>query len=783
MSDIVPPDPNPARPEPACGEPVEPVERVRRMWVTWSRALAVAFLVAITLLGPLRKAVFPEPFSRVLDPRSHASPFEWEGADASRAAGAIFSLDASIIANAWGTRFDDADAFIGEVNLTCAVPPRVALVMRVTGNAFAPNLLRVRAVAADGSVLREWVHPGRDYGIEMGHWELSGAAELETTRVEVLMVDKQPGHGGWLGIGRILSPTGVHPALDPMLRPVLNVGFFLTHVFAVAGFLFLPGLALRMWGRFGAISIAALPLPGVALLAAGGAMIWIGGTAVDDFGIYYTIVHAGLAGAIIARRGPAFDPNDMQTARLFFALLAVVTAWSMVPLTAEREFFAGTNARGRMVASPPDSVIPFFTAAYFLRGRDGGADATRYFGVEWSVTSRGPLTAWMITTGLKAFGFAPMDPPQIATHAWPADREGFFVARIIGNFTNGLVVFGALAALAAFARGRREAIWFGLGWIAISPVVLINVAFLWPKMLASYFGLLAVAEAASRRRAWRVGAWLALAYLSHPVGILIAAPVFVWLGVIGSQGGAGLRGRANAFARGALPAGLWMIAVAAPWVVFKMIEGTPDVFLRYPLGDGRGYETAASFGTWLSCRWDNFWYSLVPGTLWHSNLLVQWAGGSLSWPGHWAMNCAKTVPFGVGLGLFPAVVWYLFRNVDPLVRLFRRWVIAAGILFMILIWGYNRDGLGRACLEPMVVFIMVATSSSIPRVGLIHRALACVVALEMAALLALAYLANPDFAIDQAWPSTWVLLGVTGAAWAVLAWLALSRPRSDEVDE
>jgi len=746
----------------------------------WVRVLAVGFLVSVALLGPFRARVFKEPFSRVVALGSEGATFDWEGPDAPKSAGGVFSLDPSRPAGFWGTQIEGRDDFTGDVVLSGEWPRGFALNLPVTGNVAKPNSLRVRALGEDGLIVREWTHPEIDIGIEVRVWKLDGASAVIAKRIEVLLSDHLSGQGGWLGVGRLVRLENGDRMAATNFKPAANFGFFLAHVFAIAGFLFLPGLALRTLKQIAGLSVALIPVPGLGLLVVAGVALWFAGPSVmGGFAITFTLLHTAFAIAVLLRRAGDFRADEARAIHLYLALVVALIAWSAVPLPVEREYFEGTNARGRMVASPPDVYIPFFTAAYFLHDREAGAEDSRYFGHEWSATSRGPLAAWMIAASVEALGFKPGNPPVIAAHAWPADREGFFVGRILGILTNGLVILGGMAALSALGRSRREAICFGLGWLALSPVVLINVSFLWPKMLATYFGLMAIAEAAGRRRAWSVGGWLALAYLAHPVGILIAASVLAWKGAIGAQAFDRFKERIIAFVRGSVPSGLWMIAFAAPWLAHKMMQPQPELFLRYPFGDGRGLESALSFGSWLACRWDNLWYSVVPGALWWSGLSVIWAGGSLSTAGHWAMNCAKTLPFGLGIALFPLAVWTLFRRGDRMLVSFRIWMLGGGLLLMLVVWGFSHDGLGRNCLEPLVVCVILATAVAVPRIGRLHKILLAVVALEGTGLLASAYLANPDFSARLAEPAAWITLGITGIAWAWLAILALASPGED----
>lgn len=758
-----------------------PVNWIRRVRATWSGAFAVAFLLALVVLGPLRSVVFPRPYSQ-MPAAGKPGPSAWQGADAGRAAGGVFSMDPLVAAALWGTRInaEGGDGFTGEIVLVCDAPGATRLVLPLTGRTSEPNALRVRALDGEGGVLREFAHPGRDFSIEVRHWEFE--VPEGTARIEVTLVDTMPGSGGWLGLGKLSTATGA--ARDPVLQPVLNFGFFLAHAVAFAGFIFLPGLALNSAMRRAPVSVALLPVAGFALAAGAGLAIWLAGPPTGGaIATVYKLLHVAFALVVIVfeRRAPAYDADGRHALRLYSVAVAVVTVWSIVPLTVEKEFFAGTNVRGRMVASPPDNAIPYFTAAYFLDHSDGGADETRYFGHEWTVTSRGPLPAWVVVTGLSAFKVKPHEPPLIAPNAWPADREGYFVSRIAGIFTNAFVILGAFSLLKTFVPARRDLLWFGMGWVALSPVVMINLAFLWPKMLATYFGLLAAVEIAGKRRGPETGLWLALAYLSHPVGVLIAAPALLWSGVLAARGALLFRVRSDFFVGRIAWNGLWMVVFASPWLLFKILEGKPDVFFRYPLGHGHGFQAAPSLESWLSCRWDNIWYSLVPGTLWQSDLLVRWANG-LSTPGHWAMNCAKTLPFGVGIAMFLLVVRWLWVRRNGTLNTFRICVLGAGFLLMVVVWGFSRDGLGRNCLEPLVVFTIIATAAVMPRVDLTARILSVLLALEAGALLLLAYLGNPGFRTANAPSSAWVLIGVTGVAWAALTWLALSRPRTETTE-
>ena len=283
--------------------------RAGRMPLNWSKTFAVAFLLALAALGPLRGIVFPAPFSRMPGAKAGGTNSAWEGRDAGRAAGGVVSLDRRVTAALWGTRIESegADAFTGEVKLECAAPDSTKLVIPVSGRTSAPNMLRARVLDANGSVLREWMHPGHDFAIEVGRWEIEAPAG--TARVELILIDTMSGAGGWLGVGK-LSPA-TEASRDPVLRPEHNFGFFLAHAVALAGFLFMPGLAMRAWIRRLAMPVALLPLPGFALAAATGLAVWLTDPAASAIvAIVFQVAHVAFAILVLSLRAPANNADE-----------------------------------------------------------------------------------------------------------------------------------------------------------------------------------------------------------------------------------------------------------------------------------------------------------------------------------------------------------------------------------------------------------------------------------------------------------------------------------------
>src|SRR5262249_22005274 len=150
-----------------------------------------------------------------------------------------------------------------------------------------------------------------------------------------------------------------------------------------------------------------------------------------------------------------------------------------------------------------------------------------------------------------------------------------------------------------------------LVWLAAAPVVVINLDYVWPKLLATSFLLLAIRAALDRRSAFVIGGWSALAYLSHPVGGLFLPVLGLFVARL-AWPVARRPARRWTTLRRVVACALAGGAILAPWLAFKGWVAFRDPFVDYPLGDGHGYATAANVVSWLHSRWDNLWLTLVP---------------------------------------------------------------------------------------------------------------------------------------------------------------------------
>ena len=499
----------------------------------------------------------------------------------------------------------------------------------------------------------------------------------------------------------------------------------------VVWLLLIPGL---VWLQRRRLPLPWLPVPGMVLLAVAGLLFWVASAGViQGLQIAFFLIYASLtAWFLISLRGREarqefwrdIGKEGGKTALLITALVFVqAIAIGVNPHPVAQEFDEDSAIPGRMVASPPDHAIPYQTAAYMFHGYDGIERSKDYFG-DWNVTSRGPLVPLGINTLFRLMDGNP--DAERTREKWPATNSGEDLARIYGWALNACVLlgaFGLLVALGVPLATRR----MGLIWLALSPLLTINVVFLWPKLLAAYFVVLAI-TALVRRRPVLAGSMMALAWLSHPVGALLVPAVGMFALLLRfERSWSSLTHASRSFGR-------WVVALAVcmmPWFLFKAHLGYSDVFFDYLVADGRGPVPAVSVSSWLMARVSNFWLTLAPGAFFFSPHMHEWIFGPISEPLRWAVQYAKTLPGHLGFSCFILAYASLLRRTDSApMRSLRSGVLFAGFFTMIVFWGYSTDGLGRNALEPLSIILVIYAVASITRVSSILPVLFVPLALE-----------------------------------------------------
>lgn len=654
----------------------------------------------------------------------------------------------------WGTFTESGDRFTGILKSSPFEINKNYIYIPITGYpAKESNTLSIHIIRGGAEIQKifcQTENPAE--GIKF--WRIS-ADDFVGAQAFIELTDQLTGNSGWQGIGApLLSDKEIEPeVIENQLKEVTfvsNYGYFFLSAFAAFVIFFLPGIAVRKYRSKPFLSdIAFLPLPGFLALSFYGMLLWLFKlTPIFFLGKVYLAVMIGLAlYLLIGKKEEKHTINFAGGLALFFyvAICLFGLQYLSVPVEIAQEMGAGSNVRSGMVASPPDHEIPYRTAVYFFHKKKGKDNRKEYFGDDWSVTSRGPLTAFTINAAFNIFNIKPNDPPRTGKFSFPADSEGMFLARIIGIFSNAFILLGGAYLIIVLGAKTKSQLVFCLVWLALSPVVVINTTFLWAKLLAAYFVILALCSILRNQKVSVIGLWMALAYFSHPVGALfIPCAILLWAHLqIRNTNTLSLE-KTYEYLKNALVLFSATVFWMTPWLLYKFYLGFPDYFTKYPLGDGRGFLPADGLSSWINCRWENLFYTLVPTAFFFSDNMKSWVKGDLSEPLRWTIQYAKTLPGNLSLILFFAVIWALSK---PISRhsLFKVYILAGNLILMLLFWGYSSDGLGRNCLEPLSVLLIIYTASQFERINIFLKIGLLGLLAETIYLVFSGFLANQSF--------------------------------------
>jgi hypothetical protein len=681
-------------------------------------AVALGFALALGCVLGVRLGLTPDPTRRL------APPVETSSFGLSAAANPLrpeAKFDQAVFLSGsssypWFGTYVNGDSFTGRATSTRFVVENDVLDIPILGYPHAPgNSLDLEVLDRTGKIVFSRRYAGPNPREIPGHW-LVATPGLRGASARLVLRDGETAPGGWLAVARPIPGEGRAPAWLWGVRR--DYGWFGVSAVALAALLFLPGLAWHAWRRGAApASAPGIAVPGLVMLALFGGGIWLLGPGTMRYPALAWLAMNAAAALGLARKwwreGGAGLPGEGVSWRVYGWVVVGALAFAVLPLPVAQEFEAHTTAQARMIASPPDHGIPFQTASYFYHQLNGREASEVYFGPDWSVTSRGPLAALAVAGGFAFLGGPRSATPGLSLEAWPASADGFYVARLLGILTNALVILAAAALAARLAPGAER---LAVCWFGVAPAIAIDTDFLWPKLLATFFLLIAIRLVVEGRAARWIGVALAFAYFSHPLGGLLAPPVVLYLlqRVWASRtGSARARGRAALGAGGAATG--WLLLCLIPWLIYKRWVGHPDVFYQYPWGDGRGFARAIGWASWLKCRWANLWLTVTPGGFYLSANMQGWLEGPLAPPLRWAIGYAKTLPGGLGLGCFLVACASLTRRVPPVLREMRASLIGGALALMLVFWGFSSDGLGRNCLTPLAAILMIYAVAVFPR--------------------------------------------------------------------
>lgn len=603
---------------------------------------------------------------------------------------------------------------------------------------------------------------------------------------------------GGKGLGLVPALGLVHVAIG-FLAPAAGTGAgFLAPVrLALAAacsvaLVFGPGLALwaaaRSRGR--AFPFVLVGIPGPSLLVVTGAICWWAAPERDPAVVAAIVLVPVLTTLVVCAAAPSLRVSPGDHARRALVVVMVVLAvgaakgtWSPGP---PGELYGGTVSRTLEVGQRSDSRILFHVVQLVAHGTPPYSDLGRTYFRPWSFSDRGPLGG-LAASPLVLLSGASV-PVAMPDQPWaPFDREGFAAYRLAMS-TLAVTCLTALFALVSRLRGLRAGL-LAVLLAGLTPFVVHEVYFTWPKLFAAALVLVAADLVLDRRPGW-AGFVVGVAYLVHPMALLSAPSLaVVWALVAWRPSTAG---RPATLRIGAGIAAMFVAATFSlgAWRVVNAEEYSQDGFLNYALSaDGQRPATPAA---WLSARTKSVFNTLVPLHV----FLVEGdhpAVNSISGPSpgvvRFFLQYWTGIPFGMGIVALPVLVSALAAAV-------RRWpaLFAASAVLPLLVfaayWGVDRTGLLREGMHVWVLTLVAFAAAALalrrdrPRpVSRFVAAAWSMRALEVVAMMVVPAAAAGDGLYRSAYLRTDVLalvVMVAGPAW--LAWQTYALLRTPVVE-
>ena len=513
-----------------------------------------------------------------------------------------------------------------------------------------------------------------------------------------------------LGLSR---PTEAHEATGEQLLDLVRV---LATTALVLVLVLGPGIALRDLTGRREISLGFLPLPGIALLVAIGALAWALAGPIGSVKTCFLLTAPVLAALFVAltRAGPEglLDPEERVALMIVGGLLGLAIARALWFLGPEGELFSGGITRTLEVGSRPDSRIPFHVTQLVAGGDDPyGKLGSSYF-APYNFSSRGPLAGVATAPVVLLTGGRP--PAEVPEFAWkPFDPSGFMAFRIA------MTTLSCTALLSLWTLVRRlagpGAARFGVLLAATTPFLLHEAWFTWPKLLAASFVLLA-AVSLIERRPLQTGLLVGVGYLMHPVALL-ALPALGLLALWPLVDPPWRHPRIADLLKLALGVGAFVLF----WRLANFSHYQQGDFFNYLTEAGPGVQAApwSDPGAWLSHRLESLGNTVVPMMLalaHGDNPSINFFGGTSPPLIHIFFQYWNTLPFGVGIVFFPLLLVSLWKA-------WRRWpwgvflAVAVPFLTFLVYWGSYATGMLPEGLQAWVLMLLAVAAIQQGRSG------------------------------------------------------------------
>lgn len=537
-----------------------------------------------------------------------------------------------------------------------------------------------------------------------------------------------------------------------------DAGRTLLTAIAILTLLLGPGLV-----TFRRVSLLTVALPGLLILSGIGTLVWFaaGLSGVDGqhvgwpnsvAAVLVGLVAVGIAAGAALRPAPAVSPPTARVLAIYALLVLVVAGRGMWAPGPSGETFGGTVTRTLEIGPRSDPRLPYSGALSVLDGvsptnvpRTDGFG----FGAGWTLGDRGPGAAVYAAPIVAAAGAEHLQ--HLPELPWqPVDPQGYFAYRI-GMGAANLLVVPVLAGIAGAFRGRRGML-LGGALAGLTPFVVHEGFYTWPKLLAAMWVLLA-GYAALRRRPMRAGLCLLAGYLTHPLALLWAPTVgLLWLcrawrsrrgyGVLAAQAG-GLVGI--------------VLAGVGAWTIGSHVPGHRSTFLTY-FGEV-DLVPVHTLGAWLHGRAASLANTLLPGWLpthYANSIDLNPISGPSSTGLHWLLQFWATLPFGFGIAALPLLVVSLVWVLRRAPATFLLAVVLPFMLFTIY-WGAAITGMLREGLHPWVATLLICCAVAAAGQSLWWRILAllsCVRVVGVVAVLLGPVLADHHSLIMQGFTVT-----------------------------
>jgi len=489
-------------------------------------------------------------------------------------------------------------------------------------------------------------------------------------------------------------------------QEVMDLARVLTTAALAIALLMGPGTVWRALGGR-RLSLAVVPLPGLALLALSGLLAWVLAGSVDVKTTCFAVcgpVLGLMLGVLLGCEEDVFDPEEQRVLAVTSLALSLGIARSLWSLGPDAELYEGGISRTLVPEGRPDSRTSFLVTGLLANGagpyaQNGGA----LLFIPYNFSSRGPVPGIASAPIVLMSGARPpLGPPE---YPWqPFDGQGFMAYRI-AMMTFSCTAFLALWQLVRKLGGARAAR-FALLLAVSTPFLIDDLLFTWPKLLAATFILLAGIWVIGRR-SFRAGLSISAGYLMHPgalIGLLSLAPITLWP----------LKRPAWRHPRvlGLVLLGAGSVIGVVAWRLYNGSHFMQDGFLEY-LSWASVYNLHPTILQWLEFRFASLGGTLVPmftpifhaGSPWNNNKLV----GDSPFIVHVFHQYWTNLAFGLGLLFYPLLLLSLWRAV-------KRWpwpMLATVILpfcAFAIYWGASLTGMLREGLQYWVLLVIAAVA-------------------------------------------------------------------------